>query len=101
MFTVRIMNEFLHGPVWVLDEEGISVASGTLPLVEDDAIVQEINKEAGSLFDSYYEFDSHGESCWFNEDMQRVDASLKSTTARTSSRTSRRPSFLACSQRLT
>jgi len=74
MFTVRIMNEFLHGPVWVLDEEGISVASGTLPLVEDDAIVQEINKEAGSLFDSYYEFDSHGESCWFNEDMQRVDA---------------------------
>ena len=74
MFTVRIMNEFLHGPVWVLDEEGISVASGTLPLVEDDTVVQEINKEAGSLFDTYYEFDSHGESCWFNEDRRTVDA---------------------------
>ena len=74
MLTVRIMNEFLHGPVWVLDEEGISVSSGTLPLIEDDAVIQELNKEAGSLFDSYYEFDSHGESCWFNEDRQREDA---------------------------
>ena len=74
MFTVRIMNEFLHGPVWVLDEEGISVSIGALPLVEDDAIVQKLNKEAGSLFDSYYEFDSHGEACWFNEDKQRANA---------------------------
>lgn len=74
MFTVRIMNEFLHGPLWVLDEEGISVAEGSLPLVEGDATVRELNKEAGSLFDSYYEFDSHGEACWFNEDRQKEDA---------------------------
>lgn len=74
MFTVRIMNEFLHGPVWVLDEEGISAAEGSLSLVEDDADVRELNQEAGSLFDSYYEFDSHGEVCWFNEDRQREDA---------------------------
>lgn len=75
MFTVRIMNEFLHGPVWVLDEEGISAAEGSLPLVEDDANVRALNQEAGSLFDSYYEFDSHGEACWFNEDKQREDSS--------------------------
>ena len=53
MFTVRLMNEFLHGPVWVLDEEGISAAEGSLPLVEDDADVRELSREAGSLFDSY------------------------------------------------
>ena len=75
MFTVRIMNEFLLGPVWVLDEEGVSAAEGSLPLVEDDAGVRELNQEAGSLFDSYYEFDSHGEACWFNEDRQREDSS--------------------------
>lgn len=75
MFTVRIMSEFLHGPVWVLDDEGISAAEGSLPLVEGDAVVQELNQEAGSLFDSYYEFDSHGEACWFNEDRQREDSS--------------------------
>lgn len=74
MFTVRIMNEFLHGPLWVLDEEGISAATGSLPLVEDDAVVRELNKEARSLFDSYYEFDAHGEACWFNEDRQKEDA---------------------------
>ena len=54
------MNEFLHGPVWVLDEEGISVAGVALPSVENDTIVQRLNVEVGSLFDSYYEFDSHG-----------------------------------------
>lgn len=75
MFAVRIMNEFLHGPVWVLDEEGILAATGSLPLVENDTVVQELNKEAGSLFDSYHEFDSHGEACWFNEDGQRADVS--------------------------
>lgn len=74
MFTVRIMNEFLHGPVWVLDEEGISAAEGSLPLVENDADVRELNQEAGSLFDSYYEFDSHSEACWFNEGRQRANA---------------------------
>lgn len=74
MFTVRIMNEFLHGPIWVLDDDGIAAADGSLPLVEDDPIVQEINDEAGSLFDSYYEFDSHGQACWFNESKQIEDA---------------------------
>lgn len=74
MFTVRIMNEFLHGPVWVLDEEGVSAAEGSLPLVENDSVVQEFNKEAGELYDSYYEFDSHGEACSFNEDKQAAEA---------------------------
>ena len=74
MLTVRIMNEFLHGPVWVLDEGGNSAADGALPLVENDAVIQKLNKEAGSLFDSYYEFDSHDEACWFNEGKQREDA---------------------------
>ena len=74
MFTVRIMNEFLHGPVWVLDDDGVSAADGSLPLVEDDPIVRELNDDAGSLFDSYYEFDSHGQPCWFNGDKQRADS---------------------------
>ena len=60
MSTVRIMNEFLHGPVWVLDEEGIPAAEGSLLLVEDDVEVRDFNQEAGSLFDSYYEFEPHG-----------------------------------------
>lgn len=74
MFTVRIMIEFLHGPVWVLDDDGISAADGSLPLVEDDPVVRELNDEAGSLFDSYYEFDSRGQPCWFNEDRQRANS---------------------------
>lgn len=72
VYIVRIMNEFLHGPVWVLGDDGIPAADGSLPLVEDDPTVRELNDEAGSLFDSYYEFDSHGQPCWFNKDKQRA-----------------------------
>lgn len=72
MYTVKLANEFLHGPVCVLDDDGISAADGSLSLVEDDPVVRELNDEAGSLFDSYYEFDSHGQPCWFNEDKQRT-----------------------------
>jgi hypothetical protein len=53
VFTVRIMNEFLHGPVWALDDDSSAAADGSLLLVEVDPIVQEINDEASFLFDSH------------------------------------------------
>ena len=49
MFTVRIMNEFLHGPVWVLDEEGISAAENNVtissaPTEENMAQIESLTK---------------------------------------------------------
>lgn len=67
------MNEFLHGSAWVQDGEGISAAGGALPSVENDTIVQRLNVEAGTLFESCYEFDSHGQACWFNEVREKAD----------------------------
>ena len=73
MFTVKIMNEFLHGPIWILGADGITVGEHSLTLVEDDDRVSELNEQIGLLFDSYYEFDSHDQACWFNEEQQRAD----------------------------
>lgn len=71
MITIKIMNEFLHGPVWTCEEDGI--ATDDLPLVHEDPIVASLNKEIGEMFDSYYEFDSHDMPCWFNEEKEKAD----------------------------
>lgn len=34
-----------------------------------------LNREIGELFDSYYEFDSHDQPCWFNEEKEKADKS--------------------------
>ncbi len=36
MFIVKIMNEFLHDPIWVLNSDGISVWK--YPLIEQDVV---------------------------------------------------------------
>ena len=72
MVTIKIMNEFLHGPVWTCEgETGIEIDD--LPLVHEDATVASLNREIGELFDSYYEFDSHDQACWFNEEQEKAD----------------------------
>lgn len=68
MLKIVIMNEFLHGPIWTY-EDGIPRRNP--PVVEDDPILQELNRSAGELFDSYYEFNSNGQACWFNEEKKR------------------------------
>ena len=71
MYKIRLMNEFLHGPIWVLNSDGISVWK--YPLIEQDAVLSKLNQSARKLFDSYYEFDSHGEPCWFNHEKEKAE----------------------------
>lgn len=72
MVTIKIMNEFLHGPVWTCEEE-TGIATDDLPLVLEDPVVASLNREIGELFDSYYEFDSRDQACWFNEEQEKAD----------------------------
>lgn len=65
------MNEFLHGPIWVLNSDEISVWGYTL--IEQDSVLSELNQAAGELYDSYYEFDSHDEPCWFNHEKEKAE----------------------------
>ena len=72
MYTVKLENEYLRGAVWVLGEDGITT-EGKLPLVENDPMVLEINEEIAEMYDSYLEFDSHDQGCWFNEEQRKAD----------------------------
>lgn len=75
MLTVRLMNEFLHGPLWVLGEDGISFSEEVLPAIERDSEVRELVKKIGEMYDAYYAFDSHDCACWFDEPRERAEAS--------------------------
>lgn len=71
MIAIRLMNEFMHGPVWAC-EYGTGIEADEYPLVLDDPVVSRLNVELGDMFDSYYRFDGDG-SCVFDEDKQRED----------------------------
>lgn len=72
MVTIKIMNEFLRGPVWTCEEE-TGIPTHDLPLVHEDPIVASLNREIGELYNSYYEFDSHDQPCWFNKEKEKTD----------------------------
>ena len=71
MYKIRLMNEFLHGPIWVLNSDDIS--AWKYPLIEHDTVLSELNQTARQLFDSYYEFDSHDGPCWFNHEKEKAE----------------------------
>ncbi len=62
------MNEFMHGAIGVFDEDGIPT---NCALIDKDIELQELNKKTEELFDSYYEFDSHEQSVWFNDELEK------------------------------
>ena len=66
MITVRLMNEFMHGPVWVC-EYGTGIEISECPLVLNDTIISKNNTELGDMFDSYYSFDEDNGTCTFDE----------------------------------
>ena len=35
--------------------------------------LRKINYEISTLYSSYYEFDSHDQACWFNEEQEKKD----------------------------
>ena len=71
MYTVKIMNEYLHGPIWVYNSNGISVRK--YPLINDDPLLKVLNDKAMELFSGYYEFDSHDVPCWFNSEKEKLE----------------------------
>ncbi len=71
MYTVKIMNEYLHGPIWVYNQEGIAMYN--FPLIDEDQVLKSLNNKAMELFSAYYEFDKAGESCTFNKEKEKQE----------------------------
>ena len=67
MHTVKIMNEFLHGAIWVY-EDGVP---SSWEKIDADPILSDLNRQTKELYASYFDFDANGESCSFNEALER------------------------------
>ena len=68
------MNEFLNSPLWYCDEDGIEWDNEKEFLVFiNDKELQNISKNIETLFNGYYEFDSHDQPCWFNKEKEKND----------------------------
>lgn len=74
MKTLKLQLDFLAGPLWkdVWDVDKNTVTTG-IPAVDGDERLSELDAEIQALFNSYYEFDSHDQACWFDEDRQKAD----------------------------
>lgn len=67
MKTLKILPDFLAGHLWkdeLIDDE---TRTG-VPVIVNDVALQALNDQICELYSSYYEFDSHDQACWFNEE---------------------------------
>lgn len=72
MKTLKISLDYLSGPLWK-DELVDGELSTGIPVVDNDAALQDLNDCISELYSSCYEFDSHGQACWFNEGKEKAD----------------------------
>lgn len=74
MFTVKIMNDFFHSPIWIYDEEGDIIDEPSI--IANDATLQTLCDKVENIFSSYYEFDSQELPCKFNYDRENAEKEI-------------------------
>ena len=72
MIKVKIMLDFIFGPIWEFDYNSLEPATG-IPKIDTDECLIQLHHEISKLHSSYYEFNSHGVACWFNEEQEKAD----------------------------
>lgn len=73
MVVIKIMNEFLHSPIWTYED---GIVTDDLEIIEQDEILQMLSEQASDMFANYYEFDSHDQPCWFNHEKERAEKEI-------------------------
>lgn len=72
MKIIKLMLDYLQGPTWKTDPETGKPKTG-IPRIDEDETTRRLNLQIQELYCSYYEFDSHEEACWFNEEKEKAD----------------------------
>jgi hypothetical protein len=73
MYTVKIMNEFIHSPIWVYDGDYITDEP---TLIANDSELQDLCIKAENMFSSYYDFSSHDEPCRFIREKEKAEKNI-------------------------
>lgn len=72
MQTVKIMLDYLQGPIWTSDVETGNPQTG-ISVIDESEEIRQLNLKIQEIFDGYYEFNSHDQPCWFNKEQEKAD----------------------------
>ena len=67
---VKLMFDFLQGPIWTSDVETGEPLTG-INIIDEDKILPELNLRCSELYSECYEFDVDNNPCIFNKDTAR------------------------------
>lgn len=67
MRKIKLMFEYMHGPIWDSDPFTGQPTTG-IKAIDDDPDLKAWNNRCSVLWDECYEFDSHGQACYFNKE---------------------------------
>ena len=73
--NIKILLDYLQGPIWFTDAETGEPITG-IELIDTDPLIKELNLKCSELYNSYFEFDSHEQACWFNQEKEKFDKEL-------------------------
>lgn len=73
--VIRIQLDYLQGPIWMSNIETGEPLTG-IDLIDNDLELREPNRKAGQMFSSYYEFNTHGVPCWFNQEQEKAEKEI-------------------------
>lgn len=74
MKTVKILLDFLAGPIWKPYYNSKTNRDSTgVDIVDNDEEIARLNDEIQDMFFSYYSFDYKGQACYFDKDQERND----------------------------
>ncbi len=71
MDVVKIMLDFLHGPIWTYGDEGIVTVDPEV--IQKDKLVRQLSNEIEEMHNGYYEFDCNDQACFFDEEAEKRD----------------------------
>ena len=63
---VKLMFDYLQGPIWISDIETGEPLTG-IDIIDDDKVLPDLNLRCSELYSECYEFDINNQPCIFNE----------------------------------
>lgn len=74
MKEIRIMLDFISGPIWkdIYDTKKKELVTG-IDVVDNDEYIQKLNNEIQDLYSSYYKIDYNDEPVYFDKEQEKKD----------------------------
>ena len=64
------MLDYLEGPIWLAESDNLYTG---IPVLDTDPVLLKLNIRIQRMYSSYYEFNTHGQGCLFDEEKQKAE----------------------------